>query len=207
MTEEFLRYVDRANVHFDIIHRLGSLLLMYRTTNSKMQEFQDGIKWYDENDNHRANKDRMKEAVRMLNGYRQNINELTIIGIAKSIEDLIFDFEDILNQKIHFWNDCERYDYFTQMKIIRNLNNCIKHSKGLIKKGHPSNDYLIDEAGFEENSKIEDLNLDLETYIYQNFSFQMDVFWANDERENPYKNIKENHPKIREILIPSFIGK
>jgi len=180
---------------------------MYRTTNSKMQEFQDGIKWYDEKDNHRANKDRMKETSRMLSGYRQNIDELTIIGIAKSIEDLLFDLEDVLSQKIHFWNDCKNYDYFTQMKTIRNLNNCIKHSKGIIKRGHPSNDYLIDEAKFEENSKIEHLNLDLEKYIYQNFSFQMDIFWDKDERDNPFKNIKENHTKIKEILIPSFMDK
>ena len=100
-------------IHFDILHRLGGLLLMYRTTNNKMQEFQKGIKWYDKKDNRRSNKNRMKETGRMLNGYyRQNIGELTIIGIAKSIEDLFFDFEDVLGQKINFWNDCDSYDFF-----------------------------------------------------------------------------------------------
>ena len=80
--------------------------------------------------------------------------------------------------------------FFTEMKSIRNLNNCIKHSKGIIKRGHPSNDYLIDEANFDENSKIEYLDLNLEKFIYQNFSFQMSVFWDNDERDNPYKSIQ-----------------
>jgi len=205
MDNNLIEYTNRAMIHFDILHRLGGLLLMYRTTNSKMQKFQEGIQWYDDKDNRRANKDRMKETGRMLNGYRQNINELTIIGIAKSIEDLFFDFEDVLGKKLNFWKDCDDCDYFTEMKTIRNLNNCIKHSKGIIKRGHPSNDYLIDEAEFEENLKIGYLNLDLEKYIYQSFSFQMSLFWNNDKRDNPFKNINENYEKIREILIPSFM--
>jgi hypothetical protein len=207
MDDKFLESMNRAMIHFDILHRLGGLLLMYRTTNSKMEEFQDGIKWYDKEDDRRANKDRMKETGRMLNGYRQNIDELTIIGIAKSIEDLLFDFEDVLSQKINFWKDCDDYDFFKEMKIIRNINNCIKHSKGIIKRGHPSNDYLIDEANFDENSKIGYLDLDLEKFIYQSFSFQMSLFWDNDLRNNPYKDIKENYTKIKEILIPSFMEK
>ncbi|WP_339726678.1 hypothetical protein, partial [Maribacter stanieri] len=128
MDNNLIEYTNRAMIHFDILHRLGGLLLMYRTTNSKMQKFQEGIQWYDDKDNRRANKDRMKETGRMLNGYRQNINELTIIGIAKSIEDLFFDFEDVLGKKLNFWKDCDDCDYFTEMKTIRNLNNCIKHS-------------------------------------------------------------------------------
>ena len=207
MTDKVLESMNRAMIHFDISHRLGGLLLMYRTTKSKMKEFQDGIKWYDKEDNRRANKDRMKETGRMLNGYRQNIDELTIIGIAKSIEDLLFDFEDVLGKKINFWKDCDSYDFFTEMKTIRNLNNCIKHSKGIIKRGHSANDYLIDEANFEENSKINSLNLNLEKFIYQNFSFQMDLFWDNDLRDNPFKNIKDNNDMIKEILIPSFMEK
>lgn len=207
MNEKFWELNNRAAIHFDIIHRLGSLLLMFTVTKNKIEDFQNEVSWYNKNDSRSTNKHRMKETGRMLNGYRQNLNELIVIGIAKSIEDLLFDFEDKLNYEINFWKDCNGYDYYNEMKTLRNLNNCIKHSKGIIKRGQGSNDYLIDIAGFRENSIINYLELDLEKYIFQSFSFQMDIFWSKDVRANPYKELKDESEKIRKILIPEFIEK
>jgi hypothetical protein len=203
--EKFWEFNNRATTHFDIIHRLGSLLLMYTATKDKIDVFHTEIQWYNKDDNHRGNKDRMKESSRMLSGYRQKLNELIIIGIAKSLEDTLYDMKEKLNDDINFWKDCEDFICYNEMKILRNLNNCIKHSKGIIKRGHTSNDYLIDNAGFTENSKIDNLDLDLEKYIMQSFLFQMEIFWNKDLRDNPYIDIKDDKKSIRKILIPDFI--
>ncbi|MFD0991637.1 hypothetical protein [Tenacibaculum geojense] len=178
---------------------------MYTATKDKIDVFHTEIQWYDKDDNHRGNKDRMKETSRMLSGYRQKLNELIIIGIAKSLEDTLYDMKEKLNNDINFWKDCEDFMYYNEMKKLRNLNNYIKHSKGIIKRGHPSNDYLIDNAGFTENSKIDNLNLNLEKYIMQSFLFQMEIFWNKDLRDNPYTGIKDDEKSIRKILIPEFI--
>ncbi|MDD7887015.1 hypothetical protein [Flavivirga sp. 57AJ16] len=207
LDEKFWEFNNRANIHFNIIHRLGSLLLMYCVTNEKIDDFPNDVNWYNKDDVRSTNKHRMKETSRMMHGYRKNLNELTIIGLAKTIEDLINDLRDYLNVDVSFWNDCEGFIFFEEMKIIRNLNNCIKHSKGIIKRGHPANDYLIDIAGFNENSAVESLSLDIEKYIYNSFSFQMDLFWSTDKRNNPYDVIKNEYKKIRHQLIPEFIEK
>lgn len=207
MNEEFWKFNNRANIHFDIIHRLGSLLLMFTATKNKIEEFQNEIPYYNKNDSHSTNKHRMKETGRMFNGYRQKLNELIIIGISKSTEDLLFDIEDKLNNKISFWKDCNGFDYYKEMKTLRNLNNCIKHSNGIIKRGGSSSNYLIENDGFKENSKIDYLELDLNKFIFQSFIFQMEIFWDNDERDNPYKQIKDDSEEIRKILIPEFIEK
>jgi hypothetical protein len=203
--EKFWEFNNRATTHFDIIHRLGSLLLMYTATKDKIDVFHTEIQWYNKDDNHRGNKDRMKETSRMLSGYRQKLNELIIIGIAKSLEDTLYDMKEKLNDDIDFWKDCEDFICYNEMKILRNLSNCIKHSKGIIQRGHISNDYLIDNAGFTENSKIDNLDLDLEKYIMQSFLFQMEIFWNKDLRDNPYIDIKDDKKSIRKVLIPAFI--
>lgn len=205
--EEFWKFNDGANVHFDIIHRIGSLFLMITLTENKLEEFSESGQWYDKNDSRLANKHRMKEMGRMINGYRQNIQELSIIGLAKSIEDLLYDMKHKLSLNINFWKDCNEYNYYEEMKIIRNLNNCIKHNKGIIQAGNDSSNYLINVAGFENQTVISRLEINLEEYAMKCFIFQMDMFWIQTKKENPYLDIKNQYNKIKTILIPDFIGK
>lgn len=207
MNEEFWKFNDEASVHFDIIHRIGSLILMFTLTENKLKEFSGSGKWFDKNDTRSANKYRMKEMGRMINGYRQNIQELSIIGLAKTIEDLLYDMKNKLNLDINFWKDCDEYSYYEEMKTIRNLNNCLKHNKGIICIGNNSGKYLINVAGFKNGTVISGLELNLEKYAMQCFVFQMDMFWLQIKKENPYLDIKIQHDKIREILIPDFIEK
>jgi hypothetical protein len=204
--EEFWKLNDEANIHFDIIHRIGSLTLMISLTESKLEEFSGNGQWYDKNDTRLANKHRMKEMGRMIGGYRQNIQELSIIGLAKTIEDLLYDLKDKLDLNINFWKDCNEYNHYEEMKIIRSLNNCIKHNKGIICSESNSGKYLENIAGFESGTIISSLQIDLEKYAMQCFLFQMDIFWKQIEKENPYVGIKDKYDEIKKILIPAFIN-
>lgn len=124
-----IEQINLSRIHFDIIHRMGSLLFMFSATTEKIEESSETIQWYKEGDSRRDNKDRMKETGRMLNGYRDNLEELMIIGISKAVEDLIFEYDDTFDVKVNFWNNLKRFEFYHEMTIIRNLNNCIKHSK------------------------------------------------------------------------------
>lgn len=193
-----------ARIHFDIIHRMGSLLLMFCATTDKIEESSETIQWYKKRDSRRDNKDRMKETARMLNGFRDNLEELMIIGISKAVEDLIFEYGDAFNEKVNFWK-LKRFEYYHEMTVIRNLNNCIKHSKGVLKRGEKGNDYLIDEIGLSENAKVKTLHIEIEDYLLKSFLFQMDVFWRSQGKDNPFMEYKDDSKKLKEILIPDFI--
>ena len=203
--EKFLDFSNRASIHSDIIYRTGCLLLMFSITEKKLDEFSDQIPWYDENDSRSSNKHRMKETGSIINGYNKNLRELTIIGLAKIFEDLIFDIQDKLKITIDFWKNCDDFSFYEEMKIIRHLNNCIKHNRGTIIKGSRSSNYLINRAGFSEYADISDLNLDIEKIIMHSFTFQMDMFWKIYEKENRYLGIKDDFISIRKILIPEYI--
>ncbi|TSE03935.1 hypothetical protein [Aquimarina algiphila] len=205
MEDELIHQIKLANIHSDIIHRMGGLLLMYYYTSDKIEESYDTIKWYDKDDIKRNNKDRMKETARMLNGYKSNLHELMIIGISKAAEDLLYEYNDNFELEVDFWKNCKRFEYFKEMGIIRNLNNCIKHSKGAIQRGIKSSDYLIDEIGYPEGSKVKELEIDIEDFIFKSFLFQMDIFWKTQEKENPYLKFKEDYNWLRKKLIPNFI--
>jgi hypothetical protein len=203
--EKFIEFINQANIHFGIIHRVGSLLLMYSLTEDKLNEFSNEVVWYDKNDTRADNKHRMKETGRMLNGYRQCTKELIIIGLAKTIEDLLYDIEDKFQLKLNFLTDFEGCNCYEEMRIIRYLNNCIKHNKGKIERGNSSGNYLIDNAGFEEGSNINDIEIDVEDFILKSFVFQMDIFYKQTNKENPYLKSKDKYDDIKTILIPSFI--
>lgn len=203
--EKLLDICNKANVHSGIIHRTGSLLLMFAITERKLDEFSGDIKYYDKNDSRSANKYRMKETGGMVNGYNQFLRELSIVGLAKILEDLLFDFKDKLNKDIKFWKDCDHYIFYEEMKIIRQLNNSIKHDKGIIIRGSDSGNYLIDKTDFNEHSQIANLPLNIEKLIMQSFIFQMDLFHKLTGKENPYIQIQDDYNRIRNVLIPDYI--
>lgn len=201
-----IKQVHLSRIHFDIIHRMGSLLFMFCATTEKIEESSETIQWYKKGDSRGDNKYRMKETGRMLNGYRDNLEELMIIGISKAVEDLIFEYDDTFDVKVNFWESLKRFEFYHEMKIIRNLNNCIKHSKGILKRGEKGNDYLIDEIGFIEDEKVKNLHIDIVDYLLKSFLFQMDIYWKSQQKDNPFLKYKNNSDKLKEILIPDFIN-
>lgn len=206
LTPEENGMLNRSLFIGSIFQSTGSLLLSYRATNMKIEEVSQKSPWYNEEDDRQTNKHRMKLLGAAVMGYGKFHKELTIIGIAKTIEDLIVNVNEYSELEFDFWKSDLTLVYFDEMKYIRQLNNCIKHSKGIVINDNSScNKYLIDVKGLSEGTVIgEFLQIDIEEYIFKSFYFQMELAYHALGMENEWK-ITDDLKSIESLLIPDII--
>ncbi len=189
-----------------ITYRVGEILLSFLATQQKIDELLK-INWHDPSSGRSENKQNMKILGVSVIRYKKLLKEMTVIAVSKSIEDLINDVNEYLSKTIKFWEIVGDPVYYIEMKMIRSMNNCIKHSSEIVKDNvEPSNRYLIDECGIKPNFPLEYYNMDYETIILKNFLFQFDLSSKLMNFKNPWTNINEsNIRKIRNYLIPSIL--
>jgi len=178
------------------------------SSTEKIDEIANGIDWPGPDLSRGENKHLMKEIGGVRFSYLKVIKEMTIIGIAKGIEDLIFDLREIAGIEFKIWDPGMDLRFHDEVKCIRNLNNAIKHARGVIvdnnKQGNRS---LIDEHGYKPNSEIEWIEIDLEEMIIKAYVFQLDVISqiTGHALEDEYKVEGEELIKYKELLIPEIL--
>src|SRR5690606_13616975 len=130
-----------------------------------------------------------------------------IISVSKSIEDLLNEMNEDLSNPVSFWEITVNPIYYNYMKMIRNMNNCIKHSSGIVKDNNESsNRYLIDECGIKPGFPLEYYEMDYELMVLKNFLFQFDLSSKLLNFRNPWLDIKEENIKeVKNFLIPPIL--
>ncbi len=137
-------------------HGVETLYLMWTATNEKIEEMLEHP-WMDPTLSHRENKHRMKQLGGAAFSYRGKLSELTILGMAKLIEDVLNDIHDDTGIKLNFWDPGLTLRHHDTAIMVRCLANVIKHHRSLIVYGScPDADRLIDEFGFSDVFAIDD---------------------------------------------------
>ena len=185
------------------------LMISLIASTEKVDEVVDKVVWPNPDLSRGENKHIKKELGSVRFSYLKVIKELTIIGIAKGIEDLIFDLKEIAGIKFKIWDPGMDLRFHNDVKCIRNLNNAIKHSRGVIldnnQKGNRS---LIDDYGYKPNSEIEWIKINLEEMIIKAYVFQLDVISqiTGHELEEELKDEGNDLNKyVKDMLIPEIL--
>lgn len=202
--ERFFLYAQFVSI---IPHRVGAILLSYLATNNKIKEMYE-IKWYDENLSRLENKENMKIVGGSAMSYNKFIKEMTIVAVSKSIEDLLNDLNEEAGLSLEFWDLDASIVFYDEMKKIRNMNNCIKHSNGIVKDDQSNcNRYLIDVCGLTPDYEITLFEMDYEKVILNNFFFQYDLFCKTLNYENVWTEINdESYSDLKKYLIPPILN-
>ena len=159
-----------------ICDRLSSVLVSYRATREKVDQLANDLPRLDEGLPVEYHRERMKEIAGARFSLLHYIQEMTIIAIAKTFEDLAFDLRDIANYLFDFWNPDFSLPHYHELSCLRNLNNSIKHSRGvIIDDDHPSNRSLIDDCGYAAGIEIRYIDLDFEALIAKAFFCQNEL--------------------------------
>lgn len=142
-----------------------------------------------------SDKYEMKTIGGTANILKTKISELLILGIAKVIEDSIWNIIDLGNiDKFKFW-DCNNIRFYKNVKLVRHVANIIKHNRSVIfDETINSRDAnaLIQEYNFTPSHNICNYfeNNDFEMLyksIYYTDVFCIDLFCKKLDMDNKYK--------------------
>ncbi|MCK4530072.1 MAG: hypothetical protein KAU44_02765 [Candidatus Marinimicrobia bacterium] len=146
--------MDTENINISMVSlsqvdsNLKSLLLIHYATEKVIDEYLD-LTYHD--------KDELKEIGANTYRYKDRMTEFYILGLSKTIEDLLWLLKDINNLKLRFWRDLSDLQYFKYAKLIRYLSNVIKHHGGMIVEESCSDARsLITDYGFHDYQSVTD---------------------------------------------------
>ncbi len=196
--EEVIKFMSLSG---NILRRTQNLFFTYKSLNNSIAHLSNNLKWYKPTLGH-ENKYRMKDLGGLLFQYNKSVFESMIFLIEKTIDDLFFDINDVQHEKLEFWKIYENRIYGKDVAILRNINNSIKHSNGIVENQSKSGCHLI-ENGFKADNKIDYHTINLEDYIYKLFVFQMDVICELFKQENKWQHKSKEDLYI--MLIPDFV--
>lgn len=156
----------------EIDWKIGALLISHRASLDKVNDLIENTSWVDNSLDRYSNKIRMKKLANAGIGYRKFIIEMTIIGIAKTVEDVIVEIKDCLGVEFDIWTDNYSLKNHQDIKKIRSLNNCIKHNKGKVTDdGSRNSTFIIDQVGLRAGVEIFTLDIDWTREIYKAYIF------------------------------------
>ena len=195
----------------EIHNKVGALAVMYLASKSKIQELYQTTSWYDPSLDKAENKDRMKSAGTAIAGYKEFLIELSIIGLAKTIEDIIVGIEEEFSYRYDIWRDHHVTSVFhNEAKIIRSLNNVIKHNCGVIRESNrPSGEYLVVNCGYPNELKISNIELcstlsfDLLEKIAQVYIYLLNL--VSEVANYPAPNLTAIPKNMKETVISRFV--
>lgn len=146
----------------DVRRKIGAFIVAQLATDQKISELYE-VDWLDPDASRFENKSRMKEQAVSIWGYEDFLKEMSIIFLAKIVEDVFVELEKRQGVKIDIW--ANPFPYKTagleKAKEIRQLNNVIKHNRGVIEKGKShAHDFLI-ELGHKDGSEMRRLEIDI----------------------------------------------
>lgn len=100
-------------------------------------------------------KDEMKAVGGMANEVSTKLVEYHILGMAKTVEDLLWALKEDDGQPRNFWTDLNQYPHFTNAAMVRHLSNAIKHNGGYILEGDgDTSRRLMEDYGFQDGTPI-----------------------------------------------------
>ena len=107
-------------------------------------------------------------------------------------------------RKFDIWKTARSLRFLDEMRVIRHLNNVIKHSQGIITdNGAPSNRALIDVYGFQANTQIEWVDIDIPIKLGEAYGFQMDL--VEKETGRPSTMSKKSGTEILRHIEPWLV--
>jgi len=152
MTEDAHKYLAILS---DLSGKYSTILISYLATKQKIKEMEK-IEWYDESLDRWENKQRMKETGGSIFQIREYLNESTILVTAKAIEGFTINLKVHFNIKWHvFKNTSQTARFEKEVKLIRALNNIIKHNQSILDRSSSSSaKFLVDECGLKNDTPL-----------------------------------------------------
>lgn len=213
MTEDAHKYLTILS---DISGKYSTVLISYLATKQKIKELEK-IEWYDEELDRWENKQRMKETGASIFQIREYLNESTILITAKVIEDFTIHLKKLFNVKWNvFKNTSDNVRFEKEVRLIRALNNIIKHNQSFLDRSSSSSaKFLVDECGLQDDVPLRHL-FDLEKIggytilelVCKSKVYCFELLADTLKTENLYKNLRED--EIIELIIdqsvPEVIG-
>ncbi|BBD71040.1 hypothetical protein NIES4072_74520 [Nostoc commune NIES-4072] len=196
----------------EVNNKIGALVVTYLASKTKLSELYQNQDWFDSSLSRGENKDRMKRTGGALTGYQSFLTELTIIGLSKTIEDIIVGIKEELNFSYNIWKDNNITSAFhKEAKIVRSLNNVIKHNYGYIRKiNEPSGKYLVEECGYPDDFQVcllesssSTVSFDMIQEIAQIYIYLLNLLAkVANQPVSPMADISGN---MKEIIVKRFI--
>jgi hypothetical protein len=195
----------------EVNNKIGAIVVTYLASTNKIHELYENSTWYNPTLPNSENKHRMKTTGAAIIGYEIFLTELIIIALSKTIEDIILGIKEEFNVSYDIWKHNHITSIFHQeAKLVRALNNVIKHNNGLIEKSNePSGKYLVNEFGYPDGCKVVDVvsTLGKSDYILEKTA-QIYVYLLNlvakiaNQPVSPLADISDN---MKERIIKRFI--
>lgn len=186
-------------------------LWMFREAAEAHLEQLSQYDWYDERLSRFENKLRMKELGGALFGIRKYLRELTIIGLAKTMEDFFGFVKETADQTFRIWDhDDLGLLFHREARYVWALNNVIKHNNSVVGDSASSKNaaYLVNAMGLSEGDQIELLPLDERRLFFQIHGFLDDftTVVAGIDRVDPARyETEEAFSEFAEDMTPGFL--
>jgi hypothetical protein len=165
--------------------------------------------WKDPKLSYRKNKFRMKILGGLVFSYRRFAAELSLLALAKALEDVLVEASDLGCRKFNIWQGDELgLSYHHDMRYIRALANSVKHSQSrIIDNGLKSNRFLIDECGVQPGYEVEHLRMDIPRHAYRVYWFlkQLAAHLAGVEAEAVPKRERNGFRQFERLMLPAFL--
>lgn len=129
--------------------------------------------WFDANLSRRYNKDRKNELGRFLFFSRDLLREFEILGMAKIFDDILVMAKELGMPAFNIWAGDElKLPYHHEMRSVRAFANVIKHNGSrIVAGGGEACRFLIEKVGFKPDTRIADIDFDIEKALYQTYVF------------------------------------
>ncbi len=166
--------------------------------------------WKDPKRSYGENKFRMKILGGIAFSYRRFAAELSLLALAKALEDMLVEASDLGCRKFNIWKGDElRLRYHHEMRHIRALANTVKHSQSrIIDNESKNNRFLIEECGVRPGYEVEHLRIDIPRHVYRVYWFlmQLAAHLAEVEADAAPKREGNGFRRFERLMLPAFLN-
>jgi hypothetical protein len=142
--------------------------------------------------------------------YRRFAAELSLLALAKALEDTLVEASELGCRTFNIWKGDElRFRYHHDMRYIRALANTIKHSQSrIVDNKERNNRFLIDECGVRPGYEIEHLRIDIPRHVYRVYWFlkQLAAHLAGVIAEAVPKRESNGFLQFERLMLPAFLN-
>jgi hypothetical protein len=205
--------MDPADKYMVLVTTLSAqiqgVLAFYALTQADIGRLTDR-EWKDPKLSYGENKFRMKMLGGLVFSYRRFVAELSLIALAKALEDLLAEASDLGCVKFEIWKGDElRLRYHHDMRFIRALANVVRHSNSRVTDNKVKNHrFLIDKCRVSPGSEVEYLRLDIPRQAYRAYWFllQLAAHLAGVEAEAVPRTETVGFRRFCRVMLPSFLN-
>lgn len=153
----------------EINHQITSICLMNKG-NLIIKSKLETLPWLDKDLSRFENKSRMKQLGGSMYIYSINSRKMIIHSLMNLQESLFHNLKRE-NLNLNFWNLHSDIQFYTEIKCLRQLNNCLKHANGEINIDDVKNNELVSFYDLQRNTSFEYLEIDIDNLIYSMYCF------------------------------------